>query len=198
MRREAQLIDHGLYLGPFQASLNQQKMRDLGVTHILCIRDRKEASLIYPRFPESFRYMTLDISDNADQNIITIFPRCKEFIHHAISNGGTVLAHCNGGIALAPAIVVGYLMWNYGWSFDTTLSYVQSRRYCVSPMSFQIQLKEYEPIVIAQKMMEAQGYMGVPSGKKREGIEIDDDDDDDYKRKPPARPNYALPMKMDL
>jgi serine/threonine/tyrosine-interacting protein len=30
----------------------------------LCVRDKKEASLMYPRFPDRFVYLTLDISDN--------------------------------------------------------------------------------------------------------------------------------------
>jgi hypothetical protein len=36
-----------------------------------------------------------------------------------------------GGISLSPAIVIGYIMWTY----DNTLAFVQSRRYCVSPIS---------------------------------------------------------------
>lgn len=90
MRREAQLIIPGLYLGPFQASLNSNKMKQMGITHVsvlfwtlplgvvavppywtnttvccrLCIRDRKEVKLIFPRFPQEFKYMTLDISDH--------------------------------------------------------------------------------------------------------------------------------------
>lgn len=63
MRREAQEIIPGLYLGPLQSSLNLGRMNDLGITHVLCIRDKKEASMIFPRFPTEFRYMTLDISD---------------------------------------------------------------------------------------------------------------------------------------
>jgi hypothetical protein len=68
--------------------------------------------------------MTLDISDNTvsrrvtpplrvessltthmadehrligqDQNIISIFPACRDFIEEAINSNGVVLAHCNG------------------------------------------------------------------------------------------------------
>ncbi len=40
-----------------------------------------------------------------------------------------------GGLSLSPAIVVGYLMGKYDWNFDRALAYVQSKRYCVSPMS---------------------------------------------------------------
>ncbi|EIW70741.1 hypothetical protein TREMEDRAFT_28912, partial [Tremella mesenterica DSM 1558] len=123
----------------------------------LCLRDKRESHLIYPRFPHDFTYMTLDISDNIDQNLITIFPTCCQFIDSAIANGGSVLVHCNvGGISMSPAIVIGYLMSKLDWSYEMALTFVQGKRYCVAPMTFQIQLKEYEPIYLAQKMMVSQ------------------------------------------
>lgn len=89
-----------------------------------------------------------------DQNLITIFPSCRDFVEEALSIGGTVLAHCNGkrkyllftlvvtksmmvegGIALSPAIVVGYLMWKFNWTAEHALAHVQNKRYCVSTMS---------------------------------------------------------------
>ncbi|WWD17376.1 hypothetical protein CI109_101817 [Kwoniella shandongensis] len=187
MRREAQQIIPGLYLGPFQSSLNIHRLRDMGVTHILCIRDQKEARLIFPRFPTEFKYMTVDISDNTDQNLITIFPRCKEFIEEAMSMGGTVLAHCNGGIALSPAIVIGYLMWKFSWTADYALGYVQSKRYCVSTMSFQNQFKEYEPIYMAQKMVEQAGYQPLVGGGNKRQADDEDSDGEDRIRKQPIR-----------
>jgi hypothetical protein len=69
---------------------------------------------VKPRFPEHFTYMTLDVEDNEEQNLIRLFPayvphflaisftwlrsrcRAKEFINRAISGGGRVLVHCNG------------------------------------------------------------------------------------------------------
>ncbi|KAK1924169.1 phosphotyrosine protein [Papiliotrema laurentii] len=184
MRREAQEIIPGLYLGPFQSSVNLAMMNSLKITHVLCIRDRKEASLIFPRFPTEFRYMTLDISDNTDQNIISIFPACRDFIEEAINSNGVVLAHCNGGIATAPAIVIGYLMWKFSWNFDRALSYVQSKRYCVSPMSFTVQLKEYEPIYIAEKMMALSGTTNSSRDKRQYQ---DSDDEEEIMRKLPSR-----------
>lgn len=43
-----------------------------------------------------------------------------------------------GGIATAPAIVMGYLMYKFGWEYTTALAYVQSKRYCVSPASVSV------------------------------------------------------------
>ena len=42
----------------------------------ICIRDAKEAFSVRPRFPDHFRYMTLDVQDNEDQNLIRLFPPC--------------------------------------------------------------------------------------------------------------------------
>lgn len=67
-----------------------------------------------------------------DQNLIRIFPTTATFISQAISAGGTVLVHCNGGIALAPAIVVGYVMWAQQVSWEDALRHTQQKRYCMS------------------------------------------------------------------
>ncbi|WRT66312.1 uncharacterized protein IL334_003267 [Kwoniella shivajii] len=200
MRREAQQIIPGLYLGPFQSSTNLNKMKLMGITHVLCIRDKKEKSLIYPRFPTEFRYMTLDISDNTDQNLITIFPQCRDFIEEAMSMSGIVLAHCNGGIALSPAIVIGYLMWKFNWTADYALAYVQSKRYCVSTMSFQNQFKEYEPIQMAQRTVQQAGFGArTGNGHKRQASEEeeDDDEDDDRRRKQSMRTGSTTDISME-
>lgn len=34
-----------------------------------------------PRFPERFKYMTLDVEDNEEQNLIRLFPG---FVHRAL------------------------------------------------------------------------------------------------------------------
>ena len=34
----------------------------------------KEAFSVRPRFPENFKYLTLDVEDNEEQNLIRLFP----------------------------------------------------------------------------------------------------------------------------
>lgn len=97
MRRECQEILPALLLGPFQVSKDLTKLKELGVTHMyvvslhhlypsktlksfgdcdsLCIRDVKEAFSVRPRFPDEFTYMTLDVEDNEEQNLIRVFPQ---------------------------------------------------------------------------------------------------------------------------
>ncbi|KAJ3512305.1 hypothetical protein NLJ89_g3599 [Agrocybe chaxingu] len=106
----------------------------------VCIRDAKEAFSVRPRFPEKFKYLTLDVEDNEEQNLIRLFPgwpgpvlSAKQFIDSAIGQGGRVLVHCNGGISLSPAFVVMFVMQHYQISWEDALHLVQNRRYCISP-----------------------------------------------------------------
>ncbi|KAK7464647.1 hypothetical protein VKT23_003891 [Stygiomarasmius scandens] len=152
MRRECQEILPGLLLGPFVASKSLPTLQSLGVTHIVCIRDAKEAFSVRPRFPDHFLYLVLDVEDNEEQNLIRLFPRAKAFIDEAIAQGGKVLVHCNGGISLSPAFVVMFVMQHYALSWEDALHMVQNRRYCISPNGgFLTQIKEYEAIYRASQ-----------------------------------------------
>jgi len=178
MRRECQEILPGLLLGPFQASKSLELLQSLGVTHILCIRDKREAFSVKARFPDHFRYLVLDVEDNEDQNVIRLFPEANGFITQALTAGGKILVHCNGGISLSPAFVVMFVMRHCYLSWEDALHLVQNRRYCISPNGgFLTQIKEYESIYKASVAVASfpQGQMQrVVSRRKR-----DDDDDDD-------------------
>ncbi|KAG2009960.1 serine/threonine/tyrosine-interacting protein, variant 2 [Coprinopsis cinerea AmutBmut pab1-1] len=188
MRRECQEILPGLYLGPFVASKSLETLQSLGITHIVCIRDAKEAFSVKPRFPGQFHYMTLDVEDNEEQNLIRVFPGAKKFIDEAISAGGRVLVHCNGGISLSPSFVVMFVMQHYQLSWEDALHMVQNRRYCISPNGgFLTQIKEYEAIYRANIAVQSypQNRPAVPRRKRSD----DDDDEDD---RPDDRSKRAL------
>jgi len=183
MRRDCQEIIPGLLLGPFLVSRNKERLKQLGVTHIVCIRDAAEAFSVKPRFPEDFMYLTLDVKDTDDQNLITLFPGARNFIYNAINQGGQVLVHCNGGISLSPAFVVMFVMEHFRLSCEDALHLVQNRRYCISPNGgFLLQIKEYEAIYQAALAVgNAQGSSSArPNRRKRED---DDEEEERFDRK---------------
>lgn len=75
MRREAQQIIPGLYLGPYQSSRLLEPLQRLGITHILVVYDQREKAFLKPRFPENFTYLVLEVRDATDQNVIGLFPQ---------------------------------------------------------------------------------------------------------------------------
>ncbi|KAH9933142.1 phosphatases II [Epithele typhae] len=179
MRRQCQEILPHLFLGPLQASKSIEILQSLGITHIVCIRDSKEAFSVRPRFPESFAYLVLDVQDSEEQNLISLFPGAKKFIDEAIANGGSVLVHCNGGISLSPSFVVMYVMQYYGLSWEDALHMVQNRRYCISPNGgFMTQIKEYESIYKAKNVIASNPPRLANTRRKRS----EEDDEDNIQR----------------
>jgi serine/threonine/tyrosine-interacting protein len=197
MRRECQEILPGLLLGPFIASKSMATLHSLGITHIVCIRDVKESFSVRPRFPERFQYMVFDVEDTEEQNLIRLFPSAKQFIEQAISQGGRVLVHCNGGISLSPAFVVMFVMQHYQLSWEDALHMVQNRRYCISPNGgFLTQIKEYEAIYKANLAVASYpNAQRAVSRRKRAEDDEDDSREDDRKRawthdEPPHEPGH--------
>ncbi|KAI0317514.1 phosphatases II [Amylostereum chailletii] len=200
MRHQCQEILPGLLLGPFIISKSLDTLKGLGVTHIVCIRDAKEAFSVRPRFPESFQYLVLDVADTEEQNLIRLFPGAQKFINDAIAAGGRVLVHCNGGISLSPAFVIMFVMQHYQLSWEDALHLVQNRRYCISPNGgFLTQIKEYESIYKATLAVSQHPVPMLPrvvSRRKRSDDDDDDDEDDLREDKRPLMDPTASPPTL--
>ncbi|ORY90920.1 protein-tyrosine phosphatase-like protein [Leucosporidium creatinivorum] len=178
MRREAQEILPGLYVGPFQPSWRLATLQALGITHILCIAESREQHLFSARFPENFVYLILEMRDADDQNLIRIFPQTQAFIDSAIAQGGRVLVHCGDGISRSPAVVTAYVMCKSGLSHEDAFTFVQSRRFCVAPRTeFQHQLEAYGPIFAANQTMAADAGAQAGQRARRRGREDEDEDE---------------------
>jgi len=194
MRRECQEILPGLLLGPFVVSKSLETLQQLKVTHIVCIRDVKEAFSVRPRFEGHFTYMVLDVEDNEEQNLIRVFPAAKQFIDTALAAEGRVLVHCNGGISLSPAFVVMFTMQHYQISWEDALHLVQNRRYCISPNGgFLTQIKEYEAIYKANLAVASYPTSTRSVSRRKREDEDDDGDNREDDRKRPLVSNEPGP-----
>ncbi|XP_032451888.1 serine/threonine/tyrosine-interacting protein isoform X2 [Nasonia vitripennis] len=156
MRRSMQEVVQGLFLGPYSAATKSKldSLLEHGITHIVCVRQDIEAHFIKPNFPDKFKYLVLDIADNATENIIKHFKKVKSFIDEALNSGGKVLVHGNAGISRSAALVIAYLMETFGLKQEKAYSILQQRRFCINPNDgFMAQLREYEPIYQAEKSL---------------------------------------------
>ncbi|XP_002730853.1 serine/threonine/tyrosine-interacting protein B-like [Saccoglossus kowalevskii] len=155
MRREMQEITTGLFLGPYAAAMKSKKqaLKDMHITHIVCVRQQIEANFIKPNFSDDFIYLVLDVADKPTENIIKHFVLAKEFIDNCFNLGGRVLVHGNAGISRSAALVIAYVMETYGLTYRDAFRYVQQRRFCINPNEgFVHQLMEYEAIYQARLM----------------------------------------------
>ncbi|KAF5899312.1 dual specificity protein phosphatase 19, partial [Clarias magur] len=94
-----------------------ETLKKYQVTHILNVAYGVENT-----FPDLFVYKTLSILDLPDADIISHLHECALFIDQVKAEKGVVLVHCNGGVSRSVSVVIGYLMWREGQSFDDTFS----------------------------------------------------------------------------
>ncbi|CAO3569325.1 unnamed protein product [Mortierella alpina] len=136
--------------------------------------------------PDQFRYLQLEISDAATQNLITLFPAVKRFMDQAIlQENGKVLVNCMSGISRSPAFVVAYLMEATGLDYEMVYRYVQNKRFCMNPNpGFRHQLEEYGPIYTAIQSVGSQPTEQ-RSSVRRAAPEDDDDNAEEAERLAP-------------
>lgn len=77
----------GLFIGSIGAAMCKGKLKEVGITHVLCVADS-----ISPIFPEDFQYKIIKVLDSPEVEITEFLPECFEFINLALTEG-KVLVH---------------------------------------------------------------------------------------------------------
>ncbi|OMJ80961.1 hypothetical protein SteCoe_18668 [Stentor coeruleus] len=117
----------GVYIGSIGAAMCKGKLKEVGITHILCVADS-----ISPVFPEDFTYKIVKILDSPDVKIIDYLSECFDFISSALATG-RILIHCFAGKSRSASVVIGYLMKINLWTFEQALEYLREKRSIVDP-----------------------------------------------------------------
>lgn len=114
--RIMQEIIPGVFLGSFTAA-QKHCLLENEIRYIVCVRQDGEAHFIKPQISDpNFTYLTLNIADNATENIIRFFPKVRQFIDEALSNNCKVLVHGNNGNSRSATLVLAYIMEKFGLS----------------------------------------------------------------------------------
>lgn len=137
-----------VYLGDFAAACNREKLRELGITHILCT-----ILGVDPVFPKDFVYKNVHLRDNERQNVMPYLDQCVEYIEAALKNGGRVFVHCMCGVSRSSTMVIAYLISRHSKAYSQALEEVREHRAVVNPnKAFQHQLVNYDVMVSQRRL----------------------------------------------
>ncbi|XP_075258253.1 uncharacterized protein LOC142350313 [Convolutriloba macropyga] len=128
-----------LYVGSEDTSRNLEKLKEIGITHIINL-----ATYCPNSFPDEFTYLKIDIFDMPEKDIKQHFIQIRDFIEEGRKSGGTVYVHCNAGISRAPTSCISYLMWKDQVTKAVAFDYIRSRRFVLPNEGFMEQLDKYE------------------------------------------------------
>ncbi|KAF5206555.1 Protein-tyrosine-phosphatase mkp1 [Thalictrum thalictroides] len=141
----SRIADH-IYLGSEAVAKNREILRENGITHVLnCV------GFVCPEyFKNDLVYKTLWLQDSPSEDITSILYDVFDYFEDVREQGGRVLVHCCQGISRSTSLVIAYLMWRDGQSFENAFQYVKSARGVTNPnMGFACQLLQCQKRVLA-------------------------------------------------
>uniref|UniRef100_A0A7S2RFR6 protein-tyrosine-phosphatase n=1 Tax=Mucochytrium quahogii TaxID=96639 RepID=A0A7S2RFR6_9STRA len=131
----------GLFIGSIHCAFNEAALRGAGITHIV------NAAGLPPTFPHLFSYLTINIRDKENANILSCIAASNKFIGSAdhLSKTKNVLVHCSFGRSRSAALIVAFLMSFKNLSYSLAHSIVKKQRPVISiNPGFEQQLRAYE------------------------------------------------------
>lgn len=141
----SKVADH-VYLGGDAVARDREILKQHGITHILnCV------GFVCPEyFKADFVYRTLWLQDSPSEDITSILYDVFDYFEDVREQGGRVFVHCCQGVSRSTSLVIAYLMWREGQSFDDAFQYVKAARGIADPnMGFACQLLQCQKRVHA-------------------------------------------------
>lgn len=181
----SRIADH-IYLGSDAVAKNREILRQNGITHVLnCV------GFVCPEyFKSDLVYKTLWLQDSLSEDITSILYDVFDYFEDVREQGGRVLVHCCQGVSRSTSLVIAYLMWRDGQSFEDAFQYVKAARGVTKPnLGFACQLLQcqkrvhavpaspssvirmyrmaphssYDPLHVVPKMLSHPGVQGLDS-----------------------------------
>ncbi|KAL2559880.1 protein-tyrosine-phosphatase MKP1-like [Forsythia ovata] len=141
----SRILDH-VYLGSDAVAKNREILSQNGITHVLnCV------GFVCPEyFKHELVYKTLWLQDSPSEDITSIFYDVFDYFEDVREQGGRVLVHCCQGVSRSTSLVIAYLMWKEGQSFEDAFQHVKAARGVTNPnMGFACQLLQCQKRVHA-------------------------------------------------
>ncbi|KNA25704.1 hypothetical protein SOVF_003250 [Spinacia oleracea] len=141
----SRIVEH-IYLGSEAVAKNRDILRQNRITHVLnCV------GFVCPEFFKGdLVYKTLWLQDRPSEDITSILYDVFDYFEDVREQGGRVLVHCCQGVSRSTSLVIAYLMWKEGQSFEDAFQYVKAARGVTNPnMGFACQLLQCQKRVHA-------------------------------------------------
>lgn len=118
------IIDE-LYIGDYNAAMNQELLLNLGIRNVLSL------DVCRPQVSPSLNQLFISISDECSSALLPHLPACLQFLAAHTKHG--VLVHCRHGVSRSAAVVTAFLASATGCSMAEALLRLQQLRPPVSP-----------------------------------------------------------------
>lgn len=119
----------GVYISSWYLVVSSypEYIKKFGITHILNLSQKN------PVYPHHFQYLSLNVEDDEEEEVMQHFNKTSKWICNALVGGGKVLIHCMCGISRAPTFTIAFLMKKRKMSMKNALNLVKQKRRVTCP-----------------------------------------------------------------
>lgn len=121
-------ITPGLYLGTYQAAINENELKRHAITSVLSLVD---FDVVVPK-NQVVKHLCVPMRDDPDVDIRPIFKKAISFVSKALSKKRRVLVHCRMGKSRSACIMAALVQVILKISPQAAMDYVRSKRPGVS------------------------------------------------------------------
>eukprot|EP01017_Pseudomicrothorax_dubius_P021853 TRINITY_DN2350_c0_g1_i2.p1 TRINITY_DN2350_c0_g1~~TRINITY_DN2350_c0_g1_i2.p1 ORF type:complete len:206 (-),score=20.38 TRINITY_DN2350_c0_g1_i2:204-821(-) len=146
---EAKEGNGGLYLGNVKAAKYVDHLKKLKISAVLTVANHCRISYKTDQIAE---HLVIPAEDRERFDISEHFSNCIKFIERNLRQGRGVLVHCMAGVSRSAAIVVAFVIYSKGLSFEDAIALVRSKRSQIHPnLGFEMQLRSYGRAIVKRK-----------------------------------------------
>ncbi|KAL1596625.1 hypothetical protein SLS60_009273 [Paraconiothyrium brasiliense] len=149
-----------LYIGGLYALYQTDLIKAANITHVLSVVDY-EPNLSLNEHLLGLKKMHVWAEDDPNEDLLKWFEKTAEFVREGLQNNGGVFVHCAMGKSRSAAVVVAFLMWEFGVGMEEGLRWVEEGRpVCEPNPGFQEQLRVWEKMLKEQDGVKRQDIYG--------------------------------------
>merc|ERR1719419_654039 len=116
-----------LWLGTKMDSTDDEKLKKLGITHILSVTSGKQHEV------PNCKLLSVPMADNGNTDLLNVIEKAFPFIEESQRGDNRLLIHCNHGQNRSPTVVIAWLMQKEKKSMFKAYTFVKSKRAMVHP-----------------------------------------------------------------
>mmetsp|Transcript_6718 Transcript_6718/g.15498 ORF Transcript_6718/g.15498 Transcript_6718/m.15498 type:complete len:254 (-) Transcript_6718:1176-1937(-) len=152
-RDEIDAVIPGLYQSNWRGAENLERMKKLGITHVLSTLSPDENL-----FPRDLVYLNLAFEDDEKVDPTAFLELACDFISQTMEVGAC-LVHCNAGISRSSALTLAYLVKRRGFTLREALRALRERRPIAWPnQGFMSRLIDMEEILRGWSSLSREDY----------------------------------------
>ncbi len=121
-------IDGMVFLGDIESATHSPTLSSLQIKRVITLDIRP-----LDKYQKDINYLFIKANDFQNEDLLSHFEECYQFINDGLLKGDKVLVHCVAGVSRSATIVISYIMIKNSMTFEEAFDLVKKKRDFIEP-----------------------------------------------------------------